>query len=142
MVLSEYEQSPLADKPTSLAVRQLRDTLDDERWNSVLFNDSFQRSRLYFTVLETLRVSSSWVVDMMEDWDSLREQWAREVRPSEIFDEADWRAAEIGWDAVTRTVQAKAKLLKDRMDRKSEEVKSLRDGVWITCHSPSLSPCV
>lgn len=106
--------------------------MDRERWDKLMFGDSYQRSRLYFTVLETLRVSRGWIEDTVDDWASLRDQWAREVRPSEIFDEADWRAVEAGWDSVTVALQAKAKLLEDRIDRKSEEVKSLRDGVRTT----------
>ncbi len=103
--------------------------MDNEKWDTYLFDDSFQRSRLYFTVLETLRVGRVWVTEMVEDWDRLHKQWTREVRPGEIFDEADWRAAEDGWDAVGQMLQAKAKLLRDRIDRKSDEVKGLRDGV-------------
>ncbi|KAK3299245.1 uncharacterized protein B0H64DRAFT_439639 [Chaetomium fimeti] len=108
----------------------LGDTVNDEVWGSYLFDDSFRVSRLYFTILETLRVSRGWVTDMVDGWDSLREQWTREVRPSEIFDEADWRAAELGWDAATRIVHAKARLLIDRIDRKAEEIKGLRDGLF------------
>jgi len=121
--------NPYADLYTSSLARQLGETLQSDGLDRILFDDSFDRSRLYFLVLEMLRVSRGWVDKTIQDWDVLYQQWIREVRPSEVFDEADLQATEHAWGIVTAMVQAEGKLLKDLMDRKSEEVKSLRDGV-------------
>jgi hypothetical protein len=120
----------------STPTRQLRDTLLDDGLDSVLFDDSFKRSSLYFVLLETLRVSRGWVDDMIHDWDSLYRQWTREVRPSEIFDEADLQAVELAWSTVLAMVHTKGEQLKDIINRRSDEIKSVRDGV---CEHPCLT---
>ncbi|KAK3693000.1 hypothetical protein B0T22DRAFT_370630 [Podospora appendiculata] len=95
-----------------------------------MFDESFQRSQVYFTVLETLRISGDWVDEVAKTYKQLRRQWNDNVEPSKVFDAADWRALEAGWDAVDRLITDRAALLQDRIDRKTEEVKSLRDGLF------------
>ncbi|KAK3331381.1 hypothetical protein B0H66DRAFT_465134 [Apodospora peruviana] len=97
-----------------------------------MFDKSFQRSKTYFTVLETLRISRDWVEDVIKNWDGLGEQWSRlQTRgPNPIFHEADLRAMSHNWESITLAVHEKAQSLLDRIDRKTEEVKSLRDGLF------------
>ncbi|KAK5652329.1 hypothetical protein OQA88_10679 [Cercophora sp. LCS_1] len=108
----------------------LQDTLDEDKWSSLMFDDSFQRSKVYSTVLETLRVSGDWVRDFLKTWESLREQWETNVKPDRIFDKKDSAAIEKNWAVVDRMMRARAEVLLTRITSKAEEVKSLRDGVF------------
>jgi hypothetical protein len=98
-------------------------------WSSLMFDDSFQRSKEYFTVLETLRVSGEWVRDILKTWESLCDQWHRDVNPNNVFNQAEQAAIEQNLAVVDRNVKASVKGLIARITSKAEEVKSLRDGV-------------
>jgi len=104
-----------------------------------MFDDSFQRSKVYFTVLETLRVSGDWIRDSLKSWDSLREQWSRDVKPERLFSQPDLVAVQENWAVVDRNIKACADILLTRVANKTEEVKSLRDGVSIATVAPH--PC-
>ncbi|KAK0640827.1 hypothetical protein B0T16DRAFT_418530 [Cercophora newfieldiana] len=107
----------------------LNNSQDEDVWMAFMFDQSFLRSKLYFTVLETLRISNASIKDTFQRWEELHEQWRQELEPK-TFDEVDVRAVEVGWEAVTRTVRTRASVLQCRIARKTEEVKSLRDGLF------------
>ncbi|KAK3333034.1 hypothetical protein B0T19DRAFT_416990 [Cercophora scortea] len=130
IIIWEQQWMEALDDIDEVVSVNLSDSLDDVKWNSFMFDDSFQRSRMYFTVLETLRISGDWVDEVPKTSKRLRQQWNDNVEPTKIFDEADWRALDKGWDAVERMITDRAMLLRDRINGKTEEVKSLRDGLF------------
>src|SRR5688500_12315048 len=102
--------------------------MNQKTWSSLMFDDSFKRSKVYFTVLETLRVSGDWVRECLKTWESLRDQWHRDINPSNVFNKAEHAAVEQNWAVVDRIVKARVEGLITRITSKAEEVKSLRDG--------------
>ncbi|KAK0616570.1 hypothetical protein B0T14DRAFT_434802 [Immersiella caudata] len=93
-----------------------------------MFDDSFERSGVYFTVLETLRVSSDWARDTLKTWEALLEQWKHDAQPEKLFSPADLVALEENWAVVDRHIRARFEELMTRLTNKTEEIKSLRDG--------------
>jgi len=61
-----------------------------------MFDTSFRRSKLYFTVLETLRISRDWIEDAFLLWQRLYEQWKKEIEPTQAFSMEDCHAIETG----------------------------------------------
>ena len=100
---------------------------------SFMFDESFQQSSLYFTILEILRICWDWVDDVVKDWEALHEQWLRDIELNHngIFSEAEWRAVEANWESATRIMQRRTDNIRARIQRQAEDVKSLRDGVII-----------
>jgi len=105
-----------------------------------MFDESFQQSSLYFTILEILRICWDWVDDVVKDWEALHEQWLRDIELNHngIFSEAEWRAVEANWEAATRIMQRRTDNIRARIKRQAEEVKSLRDGVITSTPPPRL----
>jgi hypothetical protein len=94
-----------------------------------MFDDSFQRSRTYFATIETLRKASDMVNDALQSWSYLRRQWDAAVRPSRMFSLDDLAAAAHNWDTTTALLEASAQRIQNQITRKTESLKSLRDGV-------------
>jgi hypothetical protein len=103
-------------------------------------NSSFSRSELYFTTLQLLRISSEWIRGGMEDLESLAEASAchyislsdgHHVKKS-YTDHTIHHVTNVllqNWKNVISHQKLLCKPLLDRIERKTEEVKSLRDGV-------------
>ncbi|KAI1418322.1 hypothetical protein F5Y13DRAFT_176437 [Hypoxylon sp. FL1857] len=112
---------------------KLDDIRDDERWNGLMFDNSFELSKLYFTVLQLLRIVTEWVEESVNDLNDLRERYgARKRFLIEILnmDPDDLASTEKNWDTVITIMDSRAKRLLDRINKKTEEVKSLRDGLF------------
>lgn len=101
-----------------------------------MFDESFERSKVYFTILETLRVSGEWVRNFIRAWDVLERRWEVEVKPYSLFSEDEMRAMDKNWATVNNNIRSRVEVLITHMSSKAEEVKSLRDGVGIPCSWP------
>jgi len=105
-----------------------------------MFDDSFQLSEQYFTVLQLLRIFQSWIEETEVAMKELRanltgqyDTWQvwRKVHAPE--DEIEWplntENLEANWDKVEAFFQDQVNGLKSRIQRKKDEVESLRSGV-------------
>lgn len=107
-------------------------------------NDPFQRSKLYFTIIQLLRIASDWIRESMEDLKSLSEhtnhlaklQSFRDSRSS-LVTASSGKILEQNWKKVIAYQRSIGKPLLDRIERKTEGVKSLRDGVCFRWPSSS-----
>lgn len=115
-----------------------------------MFDDTFQLSEQYFTVLQLLRIFQSWIQEAEEAMKDLRgsltaqyENWIDLRRLNAPDDEIEWpldmSVMDANWDKVEAFFHGRVSSLKLRMERKKEEVESLRSGV----RSPMLfkTPC-
>lgn len=115
-------------------------TLDDEQLDGFMFDNSssMDLSKQYFTVLQLLRTAMQWVEKDLADWESALPSYNDDVRSLlKQFMGSDygqpWQLDV--WDRdreeVCSLMKSQTEELKARMQKKSEEVASLRDGV---CH--------
>lgn len=93
-----------------------------------MFDSSFTRSKDYFVALQILRLVDEWVDEGVERLRELQDSddFHSLVRFRKQHDEENW-------DQAIRNMEARAQQIKHRVATKSEEIKSLRDGV---CGSP------
>jgi hypothetical protein len=108
-----------------------------------MFDESLNRSRLYFVVLQTLRIMGEWIGETLKDVEQQKTRWMkyRQIRKDHnvngkskfVIPDQDFALDEniIGanWEVLLSFQQNQENLLLDRLGRKTEEVKSLRDGV-------------
>ncbi|KAI1075727.1 hypothetical protein F5B20DRAFT_559174 [Whalleya microplaca] len=120
---------------------QLQDTLDRDRWQELMFDDSFQLSEQYFTVLQLLRVFQDWIgetedgieglsrelIGQFESWQDWRHQYC--PRDENVWP-LDIEHLEANFEKVKSFFTLRANLLKERIRRKKDEVESLRDGLF------------
>jgi hypothetical protein len=102
-------------------------------------NNSFSRSELYFTTLQLLRISSEWIRGGMEDLESVAEAsvwdynlpYGNRVKrsPDDPTTLNICRVLQQNWKNVISHQKGLGKPLLHRIEKKTEEVKSLRDGV-------------
>ncbi|KAF2496714.1 hypothetical protein BU16DRAFT_340064 [Lophium mytilinum] len=112
-------------------VLQIRptDILDDRKRNELMFDSSLKVSEQYFAILQILRIMREWICDALKDLERQKEIWQsdRGYRLSRKLDES---IIESNWEVLVSLQQGFEKILLDRIDRKTEEVKSLRDGLF------------
>ncbi|KAI1376339.1 hypothetical protein F4677DRAFT_88922 [Hypoxylon crocopeplum] len=108
------------------------DVIANEEWlNRLMFDSSFKLSRLYFTVLQLLRIMDEWVEQSVTDLKNLRDEWLQKKHNHTSHLSADeLRSIEKNWDTAVSSMELRAKKLLYRINRKTEEVKSLRDGLF------------
>lgn len=106
----------------------------------LVFDNSFQLSEQYFTVLQLLRIYQDWIVEAEEGIDSLGEElinqcrswhaWQHQLSP---VDEVEWpllmENLKSNFSNVNGFFRQRVDSLKERIQRKKDEVESLRDGV-------------
>ncbi|KAK4186783.1 hypothetical protein QBC35DRAFT_254523 [Podospora australis] len=113
---------------------QLDDTLDRQRLDRFMFDESFERSRLYFALLQILRTSSNRLEETLRDWSTLRQVWNNKLLRITVsappFSPEDLKALGRNWDRATEALEAASQRIEARISRKSEEIKSLRDGLF------------
>jgi hypothetical protein len=91
-----------------------------------MFDDSFERSEVYFTTLQLLRIFGKWIRDT-----------GRHLRKIAYFDdrEGPWvgvdnlKILNDNWKAILEHYDKNAESLLQRTADKTAEVQSLRDGV-------------
>lgn len=116
----------------------------DHGLDSFMFDDTgfMNLSKVYFTVLQLLRIARQWIDENSAEWEkfcnagsvSLSNDLRLFLRRTGCNDEVleSWIDRR---DELTHLLESYTQQLRDRIDRKSEEVKSLRDGVRIV-HGP------
>jgi hypothetical protein len=103
-------------------------------------NDPFPRSELYFTILQLLRISADWISESLTDLESLARTSQRFCEkftkpPDERWGRQDPVTVSVctvlkqNWENIISNQKSLAKPLLERIEKKTEEVKSLRDGV-------------
>ncbi|KAF3021964.1 hypothetical protein E8E14_010100 [Neopestalotiopsis sp. 37M] len=131
----------MLDKIDETVGVQLQDTLDKKRWEMLMFDNSFQLSEQYFTVLQLLRIYQDWIVEAEEGIDSLGEElinqcrswhaWQHQLSP---VDEVEWpllmENLKSNFSNVNGFFRQRVNSLKERIQRKKDEVESLRDGLF------------
>lgn len=106
-------------------------------------NGSFQRSEIYFTVIELLRIASEWIKSNTQELELC--SW-QEIEDPEggVYDAVDSakeshlkRKTECkyiinnNWKIILKKDRLYSQVLLDRIHKKMEETKSLRDGVCL-----------
>jgi hypothetical protein len=94
-----------------------------------MFDESFDLSRTYFATIQTLRLASNMIDKVIQDWAHLRQRWDAVIAPSGMFGAEDLAAASDNWDPVAKVLETRAQRVQANINRRSEDVKSLRDGV-------------
>ena len=110
---------------------ELKNDLKPEKLKQWMFDDDFERSKLYFTILQILRIFGEYIRTMSADLHQLDDLFVagargfplREITPDELH------VMQSNWESVLKVQKAAEKRLLDRLLDKTEEVKSLRDGV-------------
>ncbi|KAM7213927.1 hypothetical protein V8F06_010685 [Rhypophila decipiens] len=126
---SEQWQSSLNEIDSCVKVK-LTNVLDTKTSEDLMFDNSFEASRVYFKALQVLRIFSETIRQSRSELRSLsdlsdfqRKPW---VPPSEGVDD-DIRT---NWNIILDFhAQEELKLLQ-RIAEKTEEIKSLRDGLF------------
>lgn len=142
-------------------------TFDDRQLESHIFDssDSMDLSKQYFTTLQLLRIARQRIENHLIAWEDLRDlpdntwKWDRLDKPSSshhrplstldkfVLSEGGEPKLKI-WEEqreqVTQLFRTKAKQLTERVDQKTKEVESLRDGVCAlqTFLTPYCRPCL
>lgn len=105
--------------------------------------NSFERTEIYFTVIEILRIASEWVQDNCREIEKLSEElkYCLMILPSYIENDAQLRRKRECYKVVknngkilTRKAKENETEFLEAIGKKTEEAKSLRDGV----SSPSI----
>ncbi|KAI8677733.1 hypothetical protein NCS55_00490800 [Fusarium keratoplasticum] len=102
----------------------LRDFEDKKRVEELMFDKSFTRSKDYFIALQLLRIMDEWVDEIMPSIESLRHSSAIQ-HPIFCVDEA-----EQNFTAAIKNMKERVDKFQNRIRRKSEEINSLRDGLF------------
>jgi hypothetical protein len=121
-------------------VIQLGDVLDPLKRASIMFdNSSFTRSEFYFTTLQLLRISFEWIRGSMEDLQNLAEasatcsdfpHYRTPIRSEDDSTSMNVsRVLKQNWKSVLSHQKSLSEALLDRIEKKTEEVKGLQDGV-------------
>ncbi|KAI0109494.1 hypothetical protein GGR51DRAFT_558187 [Nemania sp. FL0031] len=118
----------------------LQDTLDKNRWGKLMFDDSFQLSEQYFTVLQLLRIFQNWIGETERGIQSLGDELVQQCELWQLWrqehaemDEIEWRldteALRNNIRKVTNFFELRVAPLRERIEKKNEEVKSLQDAL-------------
>ncbi|PCD32209.1 hypothetical protein FGRA07_09461 [Fusarium graminearum] len=102
----------------------LNDFDDRERIEDLMFDKSFNRSRDYFVALQLLRIMDEWINEAVSSIQQLREDTNFMHPGFSTFEIKD------NLDAVDRYMKEKADPVQKRLQKKKEEINSLRDGLF------------
>ena len=128
--LWEIKWNDVLDKVDEVLRVRLEDTMDREGIHKWLFDDNFQRSELYVAILQVLRIFGEYIRTASDDVSILDRVFLetknfpmRDMTPRELeVMRSNWRLVK---DFQKRAEEG----LLTRIMHKTEEVKSLRDGV-------------
>ncbi|KAL2854575.1 hypothetical protein BJX68DRAFT_232036 [Aspergillus pseudodeflectus] len=101
-----------------------------EKRQALMFDDDFSKSDQYFAVLQTLHMCTDWITGTLRDFRELcqRLEPVFEHAPDNV--RVDKEALAALCDAVVADSELHLQPLLDRIERKVEEVKGLRDGLF------------
>ncbi|KAK7745091.1 hypothetical protein SLS62_009955 [Diatrype stigma] len=109
---------------------------------AMMFDSSFARTRLYFTVLQALRIFSEWIQESERALQQLRSNFDKVVHSAtkQRNSRDEWgfdgvpppfkREIDEMWNGLLAYHSSSAKCLLGRIEKKNEEIKSFRDGLF------------
>lgn len=112
------------------------DIADTKRRNNLMFDLSFDRSGTYFTVLQALRVFTDTITEAHNSIEIMKQRWSwrfpgRSSTNTTHFDKMTQEILNQNWEKLIAEHWRLERGLLDYIDKKSNEVKSLRDGVSV-----------
>ncbi|KAJ2990807.1 hypothetical protein NUW58_g2771 [Xylaria curta] len=130
----------MMDKIDEIISVQLQDTLDKKRWAELMFDDSFQLSEQYFTVLQLLRIFQNWIAETDRGIQSLGEELIQQCELWLSWRQKHAKMDELEWSLDTEILRKNIKKvnnyfdlrvrpLRERIEKKKEEVTSLQDAL-------------
>ncbi|KAI1140303.1 hypothetical protein F5Y05DRAFT_313052 [Hypoxylon sp. FL0543] len=119
------------------------DDLFDPKQDSgqMMFDSTFERSRLYFTVLQTLRIISEWIQQSERELQELKKDFGISAQhhmaprgslgpnPGGVSPNAFMKEIDEAWEELITIHSSTSKHLLDRIEKKELEIKSFRDGL-------------
>jgi hypothetical protein len=122
-------ESALVANP--LTVKKILDVCSPQIRDTFMFDIEFKRSKQYFTILQMLRIFHDWISMSIDSFkhsvDFLLLPWSHGYEYN--LNASSRRMVRSNWEALLTCQEEIAKPLLDRIEKKTEEVKSLRDGV-------------
>ncbi|KAI1736129.1 hypothetical protein F4680DRAFT_433512 [Xylaria scruposa] len=129
----ETEWNKVLDQIDDCVYFHLEQTLDPNEINTWMFDDNFERSRLYFNILQFLRIFGEWIGTVSDDLRPLDDLFLKRTDfPMREMRQDELQALRSNWKLVRETQETAQKNLMDRVLNKTEEIKSLRDGLFNT----------
>jgi hypothetical protein len=106
-----------------------------------MFDDSFEVSRSYFTILQLLRIFSDSIHQSVEDLRQMKNKFSYKFPTGELYEVKllslpTRQIIAANWEKVLSFQQQTGTELLSRIEKKTEEVKSLRDGVRFNIIAP------
>jgi hypothetical protein len=110
---------------------RLKHTLDPEEINMWMFDKTeFERSKLYVTILQILRIFGECIRTVSDDLRTLDRLFLKDDHfPMPDMSSDELRIMRSNWESVKEFQKQAEEILLERISQKTEEVKSLRDGV-------------
>ena len=110
---------------------QLGQTMSAPAMSALMFDDGFERSRLYFTILQILRIFGECIRTVSEDLRTLNGLFHTLPAgfPQNSLTPYEKLVLKSNWELVTIHQKEVEGMLLQRVFLKTEELKSLRDGV-------------
>lgn len=128
----EIEWTKMLDEIDSSLNFGFSQTLSATEIDKWMFDDKFERSRLYFTILQVLRLFGGCIVTVSNDLRQLDDLFLkRSDFPMRDMKMDELEVLRSNWGLVRETQRKAEQSLSDRISYKITEVESLRDGV---CH--------
>jgi hypothetical protein len=103
-----------------------------------MFDSSLDRSRLYFIVLQLLRIMRDWILESLGDvkvleqnWKAMRQRRSDEIEQTTSPDGLDKCESGIdrNWKILIKHLEHRGGMLLHRIDQQTSQIISLRDGV-------------
>ncbi|KAI1204290.1 uncharacterized protein F4807DRAFT_472322 [Annulohypoxylon truncatum] len=121
---------------------KIDDLFDPKRDGAAMFDSSFERSKLYFTVLQTLRIFTEWIQESERELQQLKRDFdinvqSNTARRSSIASSHGTappamfvKEIDEAWEELMTLHNSSSKSLLDRIEKKEVEIKSFRDGLF------------
>ncbi|KAI0544778.1 hypothetical protein F4679DRAFT_563501 [Xylaria curta] len=126
----ETEWNKVLDRIDACLQFQLGQTSSRTEVDAWMFDDNFERSRLYFTTLQILRLFGGCISTLSDDLRPLDDLFLKRSNfPMPNMRQNELQALRSNWELVRETQRIAQKNLSDRVLNKTEEIKGLRDGL-------------
>ncbi|KAI0096953.1 hypothetical protein GGR51DRAFT_542117 [Nemania sp. FL0031] len=120
----------LDDIDNILGVR-LQHTADPKERRRWIFDNNFERSELYVTILQVLRIFNDYIRTVSDDLRLLDSLFLNKDNfPMYNMSQDELRIMRANWNSVKKFQKETEQSLLGRVSRKTEEVQSLRDGLF------------
>ena len=116
----------------ALTLAQLSDTLDDKKWSSLMVNEAL--TSVYFTALQVLRIMTEQINETVDCLTTSQPKFDGTINyfvSVGNVSTVDRKHLHENWDTLTAIMKRRQAGLLERIQRKTQEVESLRDGVWL-----------